>query len=94
MGIDAPISRERARVILAIQSAQRALNGGSNVFDEATHVRIHLCKLSDPPDALSSIVNLSKEAKNAPRSEWNRLEEALENAFAAFLRFQEIQGPE
>lgn len=94
MGIDPPITRDKAQLILAIQSAQRALNGGSNVFDEATYVRIHLCKLSDPPDALRSIVNLSEEAKNAPRAQWNRIEKALESAFAAFLRCQEIQGLE
>lgn len=85
MRVNAPISKERARMVLAIESANRALNGGSNVFDEATHVRIHLCELGDPPDALRRVVNLSKEAKNAPRSQWGRIEADLKNAFTDFL---------
>jgi hypothetical protein len=34
MGVNAPITKEEARMVLAIESANRALNGGSNVFDE------------------------------------------------------------
>lgn len=94
MGIDAPITRDKAQLILAIQSAERALNGASNAFDEATYVRIHLCRLSDPPEVLSSIANLSEEAMNAPRSQWNRIEGALQNAFAALLKCHGIQNPE
>jgi hypothetical protein len=85
MGVDAPISMEGARLTLAVQSARRVLDGGSNVFDEATYIRIHLCKLSEPPETLKSIVNLSKEARNAPRSEWGRIEADLTNAFSEFL---------
>jgi len=73
---------------LAIESAHRAIHGQSNVFEEATHVRIHLCELSEPPDSLRQIVNLSKEAKNAPRSEWGRIAADLKNAFADFLSCQ------
>src|SRR5664280_2233454 len=43
MGAGAPIAKKEALLILAIESAQKALNGRSNVFDKATYVRIHLC---------------------------------------------------
>jgi hypothetical protein len=94
MGVNAPITKDKARMVLAIESANRALNGVSNVFDEATHVRIHLCELSDPPEALSRVVNLSEEADNAPRSEWGRIEADLKTAFSDFLDCQKAQGPE
>jgi hypothetical protein len=85
MGVNAPITKDKARMLLAVESANRALNGVSNVFDEATHVRIHLCELGDPPQALSRVVNLSEEAENAPRSQWGRIETDLKNAFLDFL---------
>jgi len=88
MGVDAPITKDNARVALAIKSAHKALNGDSNVFDEATYVRIHLCGLSESPDALSRIVLLSREARNAPRSEWSRIEADLRDAFSDFLMRQ------
>jgi hypothetical protein len=91
IGINAPLTKDQARLVLATESAQRALNGQSNVFDEATHVRIHLCELSEPPEYLSRIVNLSKQATNAPRYGWGRIEADLQNAFADFLRCQKIQ---
>jgi hypothetical protein len=69
MGVNPPITKDQARLVLATESAQKALHGQSNVFEEATHVRIHLCELSEPPESLSRIVNLSKEARNAPRSQ-------------------------
>jgi hypothetical protein len=94
MGVDAPITEDKARLALAVESAQRALNGRSNVFDEATHIRIHVCHLSDPPDALEQIVTLSKEAQNAPRSQWNRIEADLERAFTVFLSHQTTQVPD
>jgi hypothetical protein len=94
MGVDAPITVDKARLTLAIESALRALHGGSNVFDEATHIRIHLCHLSDPPEALKQIVNLSNEARNAPHSQWTRIESDLQKASAVFLSHQGIQTPE
>jgi hypothetical protein len=94
MGVDAPISKESARLFLAIESAQRAMNGESNVFDEATHIRISLCELSEPPDALKRIVSLSQEANNAPRYRWRRIESELKGAFSEFLAAQKIQGLE
>jgi hypothetical protein len=94
MGVNAPITKDKARMILAIESANRAVNGVANVFDEATHVRIHLCELGGPPEALSRVVNLSEEAENAPRSQWSRLEADLKNAFLDFLNCQKAQGPE
>ena len=94
MGVDAPITKEMARLTLAIESANRALNGESNAFDEATHVRIHLCGLSEPPEPLRQIVNLSRAANNAPRTQWDRIESDLQKAFAAFLSQRAGQVPE
>lgn len=93
MRVAAPIAKSEALRILAIESAQKALDGRSNVFDEATYVRIHLCKLADPPEVLKSVVNLSNEAKNAPRSEWSCIESKLKEAFRGFLGSQKIQSP-
>ena len=85
MGVDAPIAKDEARLILAVESAERALGGRSNVFDEATHVRIHLCELSDPPESLRRLVDLSAEARNAPRTQWSRIETDLKKAFRDLL---------
>ncbi len=94
MAVNAPISKDEARSILAIESASRALDGRSNVFDAATHVRIHLCNLSDPPGSLSRIVKLSKAAENAPRSQWAGIEADLKNAFRDLLMSQEVRSSE
>jgi hypothetical protein len=88
MGVDAPVTKDIARLALATEAANRALNGHSNVFDEATHVRIHLCELSEAPESLRRIVSLSKEAGNASRSEWSRIEADLNQAFSDFLTNQ------
>jgi len=94
LGVDAPIPEDLARIVLATESAHKALDGRSNVFDEATHIRIHLCRLSDPPEELKRIVILSKEAATAPRWQWNRIEADLESAFADFLTLQKTQALE
>jgi len=94
MGVNAPITKDQARLVLATKCAQKALDGESNVFDEATHVRIHLCELKEPPESLRRIVNLSKESRNAPRSHWDRVEADLKEAFADFLSIRATQGPE
>jgi hypothetical protein len=52
MGVAAPISKDRARLILAAKSAAKVVHGDSNPFDEATHIRIHLCELKDSPEEL------------------------------------------
>ena len=88
MGVNAPITKDEARLALAIESAHKVLNGGWNVFNEAAYVRIHLCELSNSPDALSRIVILSREALHAPRSEWGRVEADLKDAFSDFLMRQ------
>ena len=88
MGVNAPITKDNARLALAIESARKVLNGNSNVFDEATYVRIHLCELSESPDCLSRIVMLSREARNAPRSERSRIEANLRDAFSDLLMRQ------
>src|SRR5215472_14541120 len=54
MSVDAPVSKENARLFLATESAQKALNGQSNVVDEAAYIRMSLYELSDPPDTLNS----------------------------------------
>jgi hypothetical protein len=94
MGVSAPITRDDARLALAIKSAQRVLSGHSSVFDEATYVRIHLCDLSEAPDSLNKILNLSRETRNAPRTEWDRIEAALTAAFSEFLANQKAHAPE
>ena len=88
MGILAPIPEDKARLILAKQSAAKAISGESNVFDQATYIRIHLCRLKDPPEELRRIVGLSKEARNAPRAMWEQLEAELTEAFSEFLANQ------
>jgi hypothetical protein len=94
MGIVAPIPKDKARLILAKQSAAKAINGESNVFDQATYIRIHLCKLKDPPKEFQRIVSLSKEARNAPRTRWKQLETELNEAFSEFLAKTETDaGP-
>jgi hypothetical protein len=35
MGVTAPITKDQARLVMATESAQKALHGQSNVFDEA-----------------------------------------------------------
>lgn len=85
MGIDAPISKRRAQLMLATECAAKAISGQSNIFEAATHVRIHLCALSEPPEPLRHIVQLSEQARNAPRSECCRIETDLTDAFKRFL---------
>jgi hypothetical protein len=88
MGVDAPISKNAARLSLAAESARKALSGESNVFDEATHIRIHLCELDDPAPELHRIVTLSRDAKNEPRERWKAIEEELKMAISQFLSSQ------
>ena len=71
-----------------------AAYASSNVFDEATHIRIRLCGFSDVPMALMRVVELSNEAGNAPRSQWSRIEADLRSAFADLLMRQQTQTPE
>jgi hypothetical protein len=85
MGINS-ITKDEARLILAAESAAKALNGTSNVFDEATHIRIYLCELNAPPPELDRIVNLSKESKRGAKSSWESLENQLRTAMSDFLK--------
>ena len=85
MGVDAPIARQEAQLSLAADSAKMALDGQSSVFDEAAHIRIHLCRMSDPPEELRRIVSLSEVASKAPRAKWGRMEGDLKDAFAELL---------
>jgi hypothetical protein len=88
MGIDAPISKDVARLALAAESAKKALGGQSNVFDEATHIRIHLCGLKDSPPELQRIVDLARQARGAPRITWKALEGEPRAAMSRFLESQ------
>jgi hypothetical protein len=88
MGVDAPISKDAARLTLAVESARKAVSGQSNVFNEATHIRIHLCEFGNPAPELHRIVSLSQDAKNAPRTRWKTIEEELKIAMSQFLSTQ------
>src|SRR5580765_8647507 len=72
MGVNAPIPKDTARLALAAESARRAISGGSHVFNEATHIRIHICEWHKAPPELQQIVHLSKESEDAPRSKWKQ----------------------
>jgi len=85
MGVDAPVSEHVAQMTLAKECAANAMNGRSSVFDAATHVRVHLCHLSEPPEPLRRIARLSESAGYAPRTEWTRIETDLKDAFSDFL---------
>jgi hypothetical protein len=43
MGVAAPISKAEAALILATEAVKSVITGDGNVFDVATHIRIHLC---------------------------------------------------
>ena len=85
MGVNAPIPKDEARLALATDVARRAIFEDSNVFNEATHIRIHICELHEPPPELQSIVALSKESQRAPRWKWDQLEKQLRDAMSTFL---------
>jgi hypothetical protein len=85
MGVAAPIPKAEAALILATEAVERVIDGDGNVFDVATHIRIHLCGLENPMLQLRRIVELSLEATHAPRHRWNALEEDLRAAMSSFL---------
>jgi len=85
MGVDAPIPKDEARLVLATDAVKRALTGETNVFNEATHIRIHICELRDAPPELQPIVDLSKKSKHAPSWQWEQLEKQLRDAMTQFL---------
>jgi hypothetical protein len=85
MGVNAPIPKQEARLALATDAAKRALAGESNVFDEATHIRIHICELGEAPPELQAIVVLSKQSQNSPRLKWDQLEQQLRDAMSKFV---------
>jgi hypothetical protein len=86
MGVSAPIQKDAARLGLAKESATQAINGEMNIFDAATHIRIHLCELQNSTPELHQIVNLSQEACTAPRSKWLELETQLTKAMHDLLK--------
>jgi len=85
LGVNAPIPKDEARLVLATNAVRRALSGESNVFNEATHIRIHLCHWDEAPPALQPIVALSAESEHAARWKRNFLEERLREAMSNFL---------
>ncbi len=85
MGVDAPLPKDQARLALAAEAARRAISGESNVFNEATHIRIHICEWHEAPPELQPIVALSEESEHAPRWKWKQLEQDLRDAMSKFL---------
>lgn len=88
MGVNAPISKDKARLVLATNAVRRALAGETNVFNEATHIRIHICELHDAPPELQPIVALSKQSEHAPSWQWKQLENQLRDTMTQFLNAQ------
>jgi hypothetical protein len=84
MGVNAPIPKDKARLALATDAAKRALAGETNVFNEATHIRLHICWHEAPPE-LQPIVALSEKSEHAPSWQWKRLEKQLRDAMTQFL---------
>ena len=85
MGVDAPLPKDQARLVLAAEAARRAISGESNVFNEATHIRTHICEWRNAPPELKPIVELSAEFEHAPRWKWKQLEQDLRDAMSKFL---------
>jgi hypothetical protein len=85
MGVKAPIPKEEARLALATEAVTRAMSGESNIFNEATHIRVHLCEWHKAPPALRTIVAVSQEAEHAPPGKWEKLEHDLRAAMSVFL---------
>lgn len=85
MGVDAPLTKDEARLSLAAEAVARVLSGNANVFDEATHIAIYLCEWHYPPQELSRIVNLAWQAKSG-RGSPHKLETKLREVMADFLR--------
>jgi hypothetical protein len=85
LGVDAPIPRDTAALILATEAVKGAIQGDGNVFDVASHIRIHLCGFDNSIPDLSRIVELSAEATRAPQHRWHALEEDLRAAMFSFL---------
>lgn len=83
MGVAAPLTEDYARLVLAAESATEALNGDLNVFDAATHIRIHLCRFKDPPPELQRIVSLSEKSERGT-APWKELEAELKAALRDF----------
>jgi hypothetical protein len=85
MGVNAPIPKDEARLVLATDAVKRALAGETNVFNEATHIRIHICELHAAPPDLQPIVALSEKSEHAPSWQWEQLEKQLRDAMTQFL---------
>ena len=85
MGVNAPIPKGEARLVLATDAARRALAGETNVFNEATHIQIHLCGLQDAPPELQHIVALADKSEHAPSWQWKQLEKQLRDAMIQLL---------
>ena len=83
MGVNAPIPKDEARLVLATGAAKRALAGETNLFNEATHIRIHLCEWHKAPTELQPIVALSEKAEHAPSGQGEQLEKQLRDAMTA-----------
>jgi hypothetical protein len=85
MGVAAPISKADAALFLATEAVKSVMAGDGNVFDVSTHIRIHLCGSENSMPELRRIVELSAEARRAPRHRWSTLEKDLRAAMSSFL---------
>jgi hypothetical protein len=85
MGVAAPLSKEDATLVLATEAVKDVMAGEGNVIDVATHIRIHLCGSENSIPELRRIVELSVQARHAPRYKWNALEDDLRVAMSSFL---------
>jgi len=89
MGISAPLEKREAQVILATEVARAVASGLQNPFDAATHIDIYICGWEDHSSELARIATLSKEARRAPRQQWQRLEKEIRAAFTSLLQSRE-----
>jgi hypothetical protein len=85
MGVAAPIPKVETQLILACEASARALSGEMDVSNAATHIRIYICELNEPPQELRRIVDLSAQGRSAPANEWPKLRRELRDAMAEFV---------
>jgi hypothetical protein len=66
MGVNSAIPKDKARLVLATDAAESALAGETNVFNEATYIRIHICEWHKAPPELQPIVALLEKSEQEP----------------------------
>jgi hypothetical protein len=86
MGVRAPLPKSETQLVLAAESASKALDGSWDVVDAATHIRIYICHFDKSPPELRRIVDLSEQIGHAPPGAWDTLRQELARAMSEFLR--------